>query len=94
MTQKTMGKISQATPIIAVPKVAPTATTQTEGSLGTKFTVFAMSFNIVGLAAVTFGNTAFGGNIVAADLVLGSSLACLTANLIYSIKGRFGRKPL
>jgi hypothetical protein len=79
--EKTFGQISEAI------KITPTAIqvtdekADTSGILGTKFTVFAIAFNIIGLAAVTFGNTAFSGNIAAADLVLGCSLACLTASM-------------
>jgi hypothetical protein len=92
MTQKTLSKISQAVTVASPTTQTPQQTT--EGILGTKFTVFAMAFNVVGILAVTFGNTAFSGNIAVADLVLGTSLVCLTASLFRSttskIKQKFG----
>jgi hypothetical protein len=76
----------------------PTITTSTvektgfENPLGTRFTVFALAFNAFGLATLTLGGISIGGNVIAADVVLGSSLVCLSVYLIRSIKGKWGKK--
>jgi hypothetical protein len=56
-----------------------------DNPLGTRFTVFALAFNAFGLVTLTFGGISIGGNAVAADLVLGSSLVCLSAYLLRSL---------
>ncbi|MCW4024858.1 MAG: hypothetical protein NWF01_07480 [Candidatus Bathyarchaeota archaeon] len=81
--EKTFGKMSEAITTSTATQIT-SENVETTGILGTKFTVFAIAFNIIGLAAVTFGNTAFSGNVAAADLVLGCSLACLTASMFRS----------
>jgi hypothetical protein len=94
MTQKNFGQISEA---MKVTPVVTQASPQTEATcvLGTKFTAFAISFNVIGILAVTFGNTAFSGNVLVADLVLASSLVCLIGSLFRSslsrVKQKFGR---
>ena len=66
---------------------APVAETSVENPLGTKFTVFALAFNAFGLATLTVGGISIGGNALAADFVLGSSLVCLSAYLFRSLWG-------
>jgi hypothetical protein len=63
-----------------------------ENPLGTRFTIFALAFNAFGLATLTLGGISIGGNALAADSVLGSSLVCLSAYLIRSIMGKRGKK--
>jgi|WetSurMetagenome_2_1015567.scaffolds.fasta_scaffold23551_4 hypothetical protein len=73
MTQK-LSEISTA--VVTTSTVTQTKV-EVEGMLSTKFTVFAMAFNVIGLVAVTFGGTGFSGNVPVAELVLGSSMVCL-----------------
>ncbi|MCW3999225.1 MAG: hypothetical protein NWE93_03200 [Candidatus Bathyarchaeota archaeon] len=61
-----------------------TEPSENETHMGTKFCAIAMSLNILGLAAVSFSGASFSGNVVVADIVLGSSLACLAVSLVRS----------
>jgi hypothetical protein len=63
-----------------------------ENPLGTRFTVFALAFNAFGLATLTLGGISIGGNVIAADAVLVSSIVCLSAYLTRSIIGKRGKK--
>jgi hypothetical protein len=77
-----------------LPQVSASSIGQTgyENPLGTRFTIFALAFNAFGLATLTLGGISIGGNALAADAVLGSSLVCLSAYLIRSIIGKRGKK--
>jgi hypothetical protein len=92
MTQKNFGQLSEAIAVTSVVTQAPLKQTEATGVLGTRFTAFAMSFNVIGIFAVTFGNTAFSGNVLVADLVLVSSMVCLTASLFRSSLSRVKQK--
>jgi hypothetical protein len=81
--EKTFGKMSEAITTSTATQIS-SENSETTGILGTKFTVFAIAFNIIGLAAVTFGNSSFSGNVAAADIVLGCSLSCLTVSMFRS----------
>jgi hypothetical protein len=59
--------------------------TEADPLRGTRFTVFAMAFSTLGLLAITFSGVPVAGNIVVADLVLGSALVCLSTSLYRSI---------
>jgi hypothetical protein len=63
-----------------------------ENPFGTRFTVFALAFNALGLGTLAFGGISIGGNVLAAEVVLGSSLVCLSAYLLRSIIGNRGKK--
>lgn len=85
-----VGSVSkQALKLVKMPTVSgvPQAKAAFDNPLGTRFTIFAMAFNGIGLATLTFGGVSIGGNIVAAEVVLGSSLVCLSAYLFRSIIG-------
>lgn len=84
----TIGKVPKQALSIKMPSITGPATEKSEAftnPLGTRFTVFALAFNAIGLAALTIGGVSIGGNVIAADAVLGSSLVCLSAYLFRSI---------
>jgi hypothetical protein len=89
------GVPQQALTTMELPTIPASSKEQTsfENPLGTRFTIFALAFNAFGLATLTFGGISIGGNALAADAVLGSSLVCLSAYLIRSIVGKIRRKP-
>jgi hypothetical protein len=79
--------IPEALNLVGIPTVSENniGKTELDSSLSTRFTVFAMGFNVLGLAAVNFGNIPIAGNAMVADLVLASSFACLSFSLFRSL---------
>ena len=88
------GVPQQALTTMELPTIPASSMEKTgfENPLGTRFTVFALAFNAFGLATLTIGGISIGGNAIAADAVLGSSLVCLSAYLIRSLKEKWGKK--
>jgi hypothetical protein len=91
---KMIGKVPKKALTIKMPSMpkVPTEQSSFDNPLGTKFTVFALAFNALGLASLTIGGVSIGGSIVAAEAVLGSSLVCLSAYLFRSIIGNRRKK--
>jgi hypothetical protein len=83
----TLGKVPKQARSINMPTVTGTAMEKNEAAnpLGTRFTIFALTFNAIGLATVTFSGTPIAGNMIAGEIVLGSSMVCLSAYLARSI---------
>jgi hypothetical protein len=82
MSVELQSKTVQVTDEVVV--IETTETQEGETHMGTKFCAIAISLNVMGLAAVSFSGASFAGNAVVADIVLGSSLVCLTVSLIRS----------
>ncbi len=79
--------IPEALNLVGIPTVSENTKGKTdlESPLSTRFTVFAMGFNVLGIAAVNFGNIPIAGNSMVADIVLASSFACLSFSLFRSL---------
>ena len=94
VTVESIGVPDQAVNLTISPTVSEINVEKTgvDTPLGTRFTVFAMGFNVLGLAAVNFGNLPIAGNAVVADIVLATSLVCLSASLFRSMIGEKSKK--
>jgi len=51
-----------------------------------RFILFAIGFNVLGIANIATGTIAINGSIPVAEAVLTSSLACLVTSLVYPTK--------
>jgi hypothetical protein len=87
------GSKEKTVKVLKVPNVSVSGQkTGFENPLGNKFTVFALAFNAFGLATLSLGGVSIGGNALAAEAVLGSSIVCLSAYLLRSIIGNRGKR--